>query len=234
MIGPLQFRRRVPGRSIPAILWFDVCRFLVECTLRVLYRYRVLDRRRIPREGAVLVVANHVSFLDPMLVGSAMSDRQFSPMARDTLFMGFFGRLLRSYGCIPVRREGGDAAAMKAALGELAAGRCVAIFPEGTRSEDGTMQPFRRGVLLLVRRARVRVVPMGVAGSHEAWPKGRSRPRLRGRVVVAVGEAIEPAAICDAEEPAALAMLEQAVGAQAARARQAVAGRRPPPDSLPA
>ncbi|MGA0287789.1 MAG: lysophospholipid acyltransferase family protein [Planctomycetota bacterium] len=215
-----QFRRRVPGRSIPAIIWFGVCRTIVAVTLRAFYRYRVLDRRRIPASGPVLVVANHESFLDPLLVGSAMSDRQFSPLARDSLFrFGPFGALLRSYGCIPVRREGGDAAAMRATIGELKAGRCVAVFPEGTRSSDGRMLPFRRGVLLMLGRVDCLVVPMGVAGTFEVWPKGRSRPRWRGRTTVAVGESIPSTTLRELPADEAIAVLESAVRAQVDRAR---------------
>lgn len=215
-----QFRRRVPGRSVLAVLWFGVGRTVVSVTLRVLYRYRVLDRDRIPASGPVLVVANHESFLDPMLVGSTMSDRQFSPLARDSLFrFRPFGALLRSYGTIPVRREGGDAAAMRASIGELQAGRCVAVFPEGTRSPDGRLLPFRRGVLLLLGRVDCQVLPMGVAGSFEIWPKGQARPRWRGRATVAVGRPI-PAATLKALPPEeALSRLEAAVRTEIARAR---------------
>jgi len=215
-----QFRRRVPGRSLPAILWFGFSRSLVSITLRLLYGYRVLDRDRIPATGPVLVVANHESFLDPMLVGSTMSDRQFSPLARDSLFrFGPFGTLLRSYGVIPVRREGGDAAAMRATIAELKAGRCVAVFPEGTRSPDGRMLPFRRGVLLMLGRVDCMVLPMGVAGSFEVWPKGRSRPRWRGRVTVAVGTPIPASELRDLPSQQALARLETAVREEVDRAR---------------
>jgi 1-acyl-sn-glycerol-3-phosphate acyltransferase len=215
-----QFRRRVPGRSVAAILWFGFGRTVVSISLRVLYRYRVLDRDRIPAVGPVLVVANHESFLDPMLVGSTMSDRQFSPLARDTLFrFRPFGALLRSYGVIPVRREGGDAAAMRATIAELKAGRCVAVFPEGTRSPDGRMLPFRRGVLLMLGRVDCEVIPMGIAGSFEVWPKGRGRPRWRGRTTVAVGEPIPAKVLRELPPQEALARLEDAVRAEVDRAR---------------
>lgn len=215
-----QFRRRVPGRSMLEILWFGLGRSLVSITLRLLYRYRVLDRDRIPATGAVLVVANHESFLDPMLVGSTMSDRQFSPLARDSLFrFRPFGALLRSYGTIPVRREGGDAAAMRATIAELKAGRCVAVFPEGTRSQDGRMLPFRRGVLLMLGRVDCVVLPMGVAGTFEIWPKGRSRPRWRGRATVAVGTPVPAHELRELAPDDAIARLEAAVRAEVARAK---------------
>ncbi len=225
LLRRFQFARRVPGRSPLEIVWFDLGRFMVASILTILYRFRVVGRERIPERGPVLLVCNHVSFLDPMVVGSAMKDRQFSPMARDSLFsFKPFGWLLRSYGCIPIRREGGDAAAMRAAMAELEAGRCVVVFPEGTRSPDGSMQPFRRGVLLLLKRAKATVLPMGVAGTFEAWPKGR-RPGLRGRVRLAVGEPISSEELLGLSSDEALARLEREVANQVARAAAARAGK---------
>lgn len=221
-----EFSRRVPGRSVAAIVWFDLGRFVVASVLTILYRFRVIGRDRIPLRGPVLLVCNHVSFLDPMVVGSAMKDRQFSPMARDSLFrFKPFGWLLRSYGCIPIRREGGDAAAMRAALAELDAGRCVVVFPEGTRSPDGSMQPFRRGVLLLLKRAQATVLPMGVAGTFEAWPKGRSLPRPVGHVVLSVGEPIPSETLLALPADEALGRLERDVADQVARAAASRSGK---------
>jgi 1-acyl-sn-glycerol-3-phosphate acyltransferase len=225
LLRRFQFARRVPGRSPLEIVWFDLGRFAVASILTILYRFRVVGRERIPERGPVLLVCNHVSFLDPMVVGSGMKDRQFSPMARDSLFrFKPFGWLLRSYGCIPIRREGGDAAAMRAALAELESGRCVVVFPEGTRSPDGSMQPFRRGVLLLLKRAKATVLPMGVAGTFEAWPKGR-RPRLCGRIRLAVGTPIPSEELLNVSNDEALARLEREVAGQVARAAAARAGK---------
>ena len=226
LLRRFEFARRVPGRSAIAIVWFDLGRFLVASWLTILYRFRVLGRSRIPARGAVLIVCNHVSFLDPMVVGSGMKDRQFSPVARESLFrFKPFCWLLRSYGCIPIRREGGDAAAMRAALAELEAGRCVVVFPEGTRSPDGSMQPFLRGVLLLLKLAKAAVLPMGVAGTSEIWPKGRSRPRMLGRIVLSVGEPIPSEELVAMPPEETLARLEREVAKQAARAAAARAGQ---------
>jgi 1-acyl-sn-glycerol-3-phosphate acyltransferase len=222
MIGRFEFRRRVPGRSAAAILWFDLGRGLVSLTLRILYRFRILDRRRLPRSGPVLVVANHASFLDPMVVGSVMKDRQFSPLARETLFQFKpFGWLLRSYGVIPINRDGADAAAMRTGISELKAGRCLALFPEGTRSREGALGEFRRGVLLLLRKAPATVVPMGIAGTHAAWPPGRSLPRWRGRIVAAVGTPIPSEELLALPPDEALGKLRSAVASEIARAEEA-------------
>ncbi|MGA1393613.1 MAG: lysophospholipid acyltransferase family protein, partial [Phycisphaerales bacterium] len=116
------------------------------------------------------------------------------------------------------------AAAMRAAMAELEAGRCVVVFPEGTRSPDGSMQPFRRGVLLLLKRAKATVLPMGVAGTFEAWPKGR-RPGLCGRGRLAGGEPISSEELLGLSSDEALARLEREVANQVARAAAARAGK---------
>ncbi len=226
MITSLELKRRVPGRAAAAILWFDLCRGLVSLSLRLLYRFRIIDRGRIPRRGPVLVVANHASFLDPMVVGSVMKDRQFSPLARESLFrFKPFGWLLRSFGVIPINRDGADAAAMRTGIGELQAGRCLAVFPEGTRSRDGSLGEFRRGVLLLLRKVPVEVVPMGLAGTHGIWPPGRSRPRCRGRIVAAVGRPIPAAELLATSPEEALARLRREIAGEMARAEAAVPSR---------
>lgn len=189
----LDFQRRVPGRPRLQILWFDVCEKLCRAVLRLLYRFHIEGEERVPPSGATLFVSNHQSFLDPIINGCPMVDRQLTAIARESLFrFPPLAWLMRSYGAIPIKDESGDAGAMKAALHELAAGRCVLIYPEGSRSDDGTITEFKRGAGLLMRRAKATVVPMAVEGATDVWPPGRTLPSLRGRLGVKVGEPIPP------------------------------------------
>ncbi|MFM7052090.1 MAG: lysophospholipid acyltransferase family protein [Planctomycetota bacterium] len=211
--NPFAFRRRVPGRSFVRAAWWDFCAFLCWSWLKLSFRLRRLHRERVPRTGAILVISNHQSFLDPMVNGVTVWDRQFTALARDSLFKGPFGWVIRSVSARPIKREGGDLEAMKAALAELEAGRVVIIYPEGTRSPDGSMQEFKRGVLLLVKKARPTILPMGVAGTFDAWPRGRRLPRLSGRVVCSCGEPIDGAAVAALDSEKALEALHIAVKA---------------------
>ncbi len=186
-----EFRRRVPGRPWYQILWYDFCESACRASFRLWYGLRIEGERHVPEEGPVVFVSNHQSFLDPILNGMPVVDRQLTAIARETLFRNrAFAWLLRSYGAIAIRDERGDAGAMRAALAELAAGRCVLIYPEGSRSDDGSIQEFKRGVGLLIKRAKVPVLPMAVDGAFDVWPPDRARPALRGRVGVRVGEPI--------------------------------------------
>jgi 1-acyl-sn-glycerol-3-phosphate acyltransferase len=165
------------------------------------------------------VISNHQSYLDPMVNGVTVWDRQFTALARDTLFVGPWGWVLRSVSARPIKRSGGDLEAMRAAIAELEAGRVVILYPEGTRSPDGELQEFKRGVMLLVKRVKPTVLPMGVDGAFDAWPRGRKVPRVRGKIVCACGAPLDGAALAAMTEADALAAMHGAVATAFADAR---------------
>lgn len=185
-----RFGARVPGRFWLQVMWWDIVSLLCVLPLVLLYRFFVRGAENIPREGGVLFIANHQSYFDPMVNGSSCASRQFTAIASIHLF-GFkpFGWMMHSLGAIKVSASAGDAGAMRAALAELKAGRCVLIYPEGGRSFDGFVAPFKRGTALLLRRAKnVQVVPIGIAGAFDVWPRARLLPKPRGRIAAVVGK----------------------------------------------
>ncbi len=212
--NPFAFRRRVPGRGFVRAVWWDFCAFLCWSWLKLGYGLRRIHRDRVPRSGAILVISNHQSFLDPMVNGVTVWDRQFTALARDSLFVGPFGWILRSVSARPINLE-----AMKAALAELEAGRVVIIYPEGTRSPDGSLQEFKRGVLLLLKRAKPTVLPMGVEGTFDAWPRGRRLPHMRGKVVCVCGEPMSGEELARLDGEKALAAMRDAVASAHDEAR---------------
>jgi 1-acyl-sn-glycerol-3-phosphate acyltransferase len=126
----------------------------------------------------VVVLANHESFLDPPAVGLVGSRRLFF-LARKTLFRHrLFGALLRSVHSVPVDQEGVAKEGMKAILELLKAGEGVVVFPEGERTWTGQMQPLKPGILLVLKRLPVPILPVGIAGAFEALPRTRKWPRL--------------------------------------------------------
>jgi 1-acyl-sn-glycerol-3-phosphate acyltransferase len=139
----------------------------------------------------VLLLINHQSFLDPMLVGIPIS-RPVSYLARDSLFRVFFvGWWLSKTHVIPINRESAGSGSIRAAVEQLRNGAIVGIFPEGTRSHDGQLGELKPGFLALVRRAKVPVVPVGVAGSRLAMPRSAWFVRPRHCCVV-FGDPISP------------------------------------------
>lgn len=172
----------------------------------VFYRLRTEGRERVPLRGPVVIVANHQSHLDPPLVGGA-TRRQLSYLARDTLFRGPLGWLIRSYDAVPVDRDGTGLAGIRATLKRLKQGGAVLLFPEGTRSPDGGLQPLKPGFIALVRRSRATLVPLGFDGPHRVWPRGAGRPRLSGRIAMHYGDPMTPAEIEPLDDEALLALV---------------------------
>lgn len=189
-----QIRAYDPGRPLRRILFFRLCWWLTFLAVTLIYRLRVAHPERVPRSGPLLVVANHQSHLDPPAIGLALNYRHIVPIARIGLFKNrFFGWLIRMLNAIPINEKEGDATAIRAAVKELHAGRCILIFPEGSRSPDGKLQPFKRGAWLMISRAKCPVLPAAVEGLYDAWPRTRTFPFLWGkRTAVAFGEVIDP------------------------------------------
>lgn len=189
MIG-CDLARRAPGKTWRQGAWWDVAERTAEIILRTLWHVRVDGAHRVPRSGPVIIASNHQSYLDPVLTGMAARDRQVGYLAKQELFsFGPFGRLIASFGAIPLK-ERSDMAAIRTAITELQAGRCIVIYPEGGRCSAGEIEPFQRGIALIVRRTRVPVVPMALDGAFEVWPPSQGLPRPLGRLSVSVGEAI--------------------------------------------
>ena len=154
--------------------------------MRRLFRLTSAGRHHVPATGPVLLVANHLSVLDPPLVGGA-AERQLSFLAKAELFaIPLFGRLIQALNARPVRREGADASALREALRTLAEGRALLVFPEGTRGTEGELRPAKAGAGMLAVLSGAAVVPVYITGSGRAWPKGRRLPR-RTQVTVTFG-----------------------------------------------
>lgn len=170
--------------------WF--CAQLVAYPLFSLwFRFRARGAEKIPAEGGALLLINHQSFLDPMLVGLPIP-RAVSYLARDSLFrVPFVGWWLSKTHVIPINRESAGTASIRAAVDRLRQGAIVGIFPEGTRSTDGQLGELKPGFLALVRRAKVPVFPVGVAGGAHAMPRGAWFVRPKHCCVV-FGDPITP------------------------------------------
>jgi 1-acyl-sn-glycerol-3-phosphate acyltransferase len=149
-------------------------------------RSRAFNPERVPQTGAVILASNHASILDPPLVGIHLS-RECTFLARDTLFNVAPVRwLLLNWQAIPIDRSGGGAAGMKRILDALGRGRAVILFPEGTRTRDGQLQPGRSGIGLLAIKSKAPVVPVRVWGTFEAMGRGVHFPKPK-RVMVKYG-----------------------------------------------
>ena len=136
-------------RSLHIRLWYELLRRCLQLGGVLAYRVRYYGRENIPTSGGVLVVSNHQSHFDPPLVGMGVP-RQMNYLARDTLFrFAPLGRLIHSVNAIPIDREGVGLSGIKESLRRLKRGEMLLVFPEGTRSRDGKIAPFRPGFTAL-------------------------------------------------------------------------------------
>jgi 1-acyl-sn-glycerol-3-phosphate acyltransferase len=140
------------------------------------FHWRVFNAERVPLKGPVILASNHASFIDPPLVGSALH-RDINYLARESLFrFPGIGWLLRQWNSVPVDREGGGARGLKAILDRLLAGGAIILFPEGTRTKDGKLQPARSGIGLTVIKSNAVVIPVRVFGTFEAYGRHMKLP----------------------------------------------------------
>lgn len=140
----------------------------------------VQGREHIPNHGPFLLIANHQSILDPILIQAACP-RPIHAMAKSTQFASpIMRRVMTAVYAFPVRRYQVDPQAVRNALRTLWDGAGVGIYIEGERSWDGVLQPPRLGVLRLMLKAGVPVIPTVITGSYDAWPRWASRPQIRG------------------------------------------------------
>jgi 1-acyl-sn-glycerol-3-phosphate acyltransferase len=182
------------GRSDPGMdPVYGFFHMLCRAAHQAFFRGDAAGLSNLPLTGGYIVAANHASHLDPPIVGQFLT-RQVSFFARKTLWKpGVAARWLDAVGTIPVDRDGGASLdAIKRVLGALDRERVVIVFPEGTRSPNGELQPPRPGVGLLACKARVPVVPARVFGSFEAYGRD-GRLHLGSPVSVSYGPPLYPA-----------------------------------------
>jgi len=169
--------------------WLGRCIFRESA--RGLFDFRVIGGEKLSFAGPALIASNHVSFLDPPFVGQAF-DEAIHYFARKSLFdHPLVGKVLRSWQAIPIDRDKPDASSLKATIRLLRAGKKVLMFPEGTRSPDGSLQPAEAGVGLFVAKGGAPVLPVRIYGTYEAYPRGAKTFRP-ARITLVVGDLWQP------------------------------------------
>ncbi len=167
-------------------------------------RVRLFGREHLPPRGPVLLASNHQSFLDPPLVG-AMTGRPLHYMARDSLFrVPGLSALIRIHNAFPVKSNTTDLASFKTSIRILKSGGALLVFPEGTRSHDRTIAECQPGIIHLMRRANVPVLPVAIEGAFEAWPRSAILPKP-ARLWIQFGRLIGPTAF-QGQDPADAAL----------------------------
>jgi 1-acyl-sn-glycerol-3-phosphate acyltransferase len=164
---------------------------LVGLHLQLFHGVRIEGRENIPDEGC-LIVGNHASYLDPTTIGWAIGREIYFLGRRDLFKPPVLNWLLPMCNVLPIDRDGNDISGLRGIIKRLKGGQSVLVFPEGTRTENGALQPAEPGAGLLAVKAKVRVLPTRVFGTYEAWPRGGKGYR-REPLRVVVGRPYWPA-----------------------------------------
>lgn len=199
-------------------LWYESLRVLAQLVGVLGLGVRVEGRENIPATGGVLVVSNHQSHFDPPLVGMG-SPRRMNYLARESLFRFTALRwLIKSLDAIPIDRDGFGLSGIKQSLRRLKRGEMLLVFPEGTRTRDGEIGPFKPGFTTLAVRGDAWILPVAVEGAFEAWPRRNVLP-TPGNVRVLFAPPISPEQVRQWSERELLAEVERRVRAAHRRLR---------------
>ncbi len=198
------------------------------------HSFRFEGQGNVPSTGPVLLIGNHQSYLDIVMMGLACPRRIYF-LAKMPLFGNrILAAIMRLFETISVDAEGFSRAGLEGILRELKKGQTVLIYPEGERCWDGNLAPLKPGVSLLVRKARCPIVPVGIAGAFAAWPRTRGLLRFgppfqtwsRSRIAVSIGEPLDGAVLANLDREEMLAELDKSLRAVMAKAEQLRGNRR--------
>jgi 1-acyl-sn-glycerol-3-phosphate acyltransferase len=169
--------------------WYCFGYNLSKAVARLLFSFRVVHPERIIEEGGVILAMNHQSFVDPPLAGICCK-RDIHFLARKSLLKWpLLGPIFPKINVVPVDQERADMSALKTVIKLVKAGHCTVVFPEGSRTEDGGLQPAQPGLGLIIAKTLAPVVPMRIFGAFDAFPRGKKLPR-RHSITIVVGEPI--------------------------------------------
>jgi 1-acyl-sn-glycerol-3-phosphate acyltransferase len=163
--------------QVRASLFYRACQALCRVVTSLLFDLKVFGAEHVPLEGGVLLLSNHQSNLDPVLVAVRLG-RPVTFLAKAQLFKPWGLRwLIRQLNAYPIKQGAGDIGAVRETIARLKAGHLLTVFPEGHRTEDGELLPLQSGFALVVRKVDVPIIPVAVHGSFRAWPKGQRMVR---------------------------------------------------------
>ena len=166
-------------------LFYCAANTMMKALLLALTRWRVEGKENVPRKGPLIVVSNHMTYVDPPLLGASVP-RRITFMAKQELFdLSLLGLVVRAYGAFPVRRSGVDRVALRRALEVLKKGEVLGMFPEGKRSFSHQLQEAQPGTAFIAARSGAPIVPVGISGSEKV--RGIGFILRRPSIVVRIG-----------------------------------------------
>ncbi len=164
---------------------------VVSPLLHICFRSKIYGEENVPKQGAVIIVSNHASDFDPLILANCVN-RPVAFMAKEELFkIPVLRTVIKLYGAYQVKRGTGDRAAIRAAVESLEHGWATGVFLEGTRTMDGKITDPKLGAALIAAKTNTPLLPVSIWGTHEILPKGAKFPRFHP-VTIRIGEVIYP------------------------------------------
>ena len=168
-------------------IWYHFLWGLTLIIFKVSFRIKIRGKGNIPSKGPVVLASNHLSYLDPIVLG-LLTPRRMNFVAKEELFdNSLFRLLIAQLGAFPLKRERWDRTVYERALAVLRGGGILTLFPEGTRAHNGKLGHLREGAARIALRARVPLVPVVIRGTDKVLPRGKMTIRL-GKIRVRVGK----------------------------------------------
>lgn len=169
-------------------MFYSVIRAVGWLLLKIFWRMKVIGIENLPERGGVIIASNHVSYLDPIVLG-ASTKRKIHFIAKKEVFNNIFSSIFfKNLNAFPIDRKKIDMHAFKKTISILEEGGALGIFPEGTRSLNGDLQELKLGVVKIAMKAGVPIVPVGIIGTHKIYPHGKIFPVLfKNKIIVYFG-----------------------------------------------
>ena len=169
-------------------MFYTFVRFIAWVLLKIFWKMEIIGLENIPKEGSLIVAANHTSNLDPVILGAAFN-RKMNFIAKKEVFNNFIGNFVcKRLNAFPVDRKKIDIKALKHALDVLQNKEVLGIFPEGTRSINGELQDFKLGIIKIAMKTGAPILPVGIDGAHQIFPRGKIIPAFfKHKIVVRYG-----------------------------------------------
>ena len=169
--------------------WYRTGYILFKLLGKSCFALECINRERLIEEGPAVLAMNHQSYLDPPFAGICCRKELFFLARRSLLDWPVMGWVFPRWNVIPVDQGGSDMSALKTLIRLVNDGRRTIVFPEGSRTPDGNLQPAQPGLGLIVAKTLAPVVPMRIFGAYEAFPRGARWPKLR-KITIVVGHPI--------------------------------------------
>ncbi len=174
------------SKSAQTPFFYECSRILLNYYFDAFYTFTVQGNQQVPKDGSIIFASNHLSFYDPPIVGLSI-ERPLNYFARDSLFKGFLGIIIRGLNAIPVNRTASDIKSLKAIFTVLKNNGAIVVFPEGTRSSDGKLQEPKPGIGMIACKSNATVVPTRIFGTFEAFGRHKKIPTLGTPIHISFG-----------------------------------------------